>query len=114
MLALADTVLNEILSIVLGRLRPEDILGILQGNLASMENLRGPVAAYLRHHAGIEAGAEVSEEQLWGLNQEIVGAIAASMDDSSLPPEVTSKLNPNASLTSAGTYFLVTTKFKCC
>jgi hypothetical protein len=98
----SDTVLSEILGIILGRLRPGDVISILQGDLAPTENLRGPIAAYLRHHAGIEAGAEVSEEQLWGLKEEIVGAVASSMDDSSLPAEITSKLNPGAGLTPAG------------
>lgn len=96
-----DTVLSEILGIILGRLRPADVISILQGDLAPTENLRGPIAAYLRHHAGIEAGADVSEEQLWGLKEEIVGAVASSMDDSSLPAEITSKLKPGAGLTPA-------------
>jgi hypothetical protein len=90
------------LGIILGRLRPADVISILQGDLAPTENLRGPIAAYLRHHAGIEAGADVSEEQLWGLKEEIVGAVASSMDDSSLPAEITSKLKPGAGLTPAG------------
>jgi len=97
-----DTVLGELLEVVLSRLEPAEMLAILQGNLAPAENLRGPIAAYLRRHANIEHGEEVNEEQLWGLKEEIVGALAVSMDDSSLPAEITSKMKPGAALTPAG------------
>jgi len=96
-----DTVLGELLEVVLSRLEPAEMLAILQGNLAPAENLRGPIAAYLRRHANIEHGEEVNEEQLWGLKEEIVGALAVSMDDSSLPAEITSKMKPGAALTPA-------------